>query len=66
MFIWIGNHLHLGMKAQSVLLGVSIGLIAITSVKEFILRNIHVVSIRSATTFIGMGYLLSLLFHVVF
>ncbi|SER78895.1 zinc transporter family protein [Psychrobacillus sp. OK032] len=66
MFIWIGNHLHLGMKEQSVLLGVSIGLIAVTSIKEFILHNIHVMSIRSASTFIVMGYLLSAVFHVVF
>ncbi|MFJ5768727.1 zinc transporter family protein [Psychrobacillus sp. NPDC093180] len=66
MFIWIGNHIHLDMKAQSILLGISIGLIAITSVNEFILRNIKVMSTRSAATFILLGYLLSVVFHVVF
>ncbi|QUG42022.1 zinc transporter family protein [Psychrobacillus sp. INOP01] len=63
-FIWIGNHLHLNMKAQSVLLGVSIGLIALTSVKEFILHNIRLVSIRTSVTFVLTGYLLSVAFHL--
>lgn len=66
MFIWIGQHIHLSMKAQSVLLGVSIGLIAITSVKEFILHNIRAVSIRTSATFILVGYLFSVVFHLAF
>lgn len=65
-FIWIGNHIHLNMKAQSVLLGISIGLIALTSVKEFILHNIRVVPTRTLVTFVLTGYLLSVVFHMVF
>ncbi|MEK3981320.1 zinc transporter family protein [Psychrobacillus sp. FSL K6-2836] len=63
-FIWVGNHIHLTMKVQSVLLGVSIGLIALTSVKEFILHNIRVVSIRTSVTFVLTGYFLSVFFHL--
>lgn len=66
LFIWIGNHIHLGIKAQSVLLGVSIGLIAVTSIKEFILQNVRALSIRTSTTFVTMGFVISFVFHMVF
>lgn len=66
IFIWIGHHIELSMKAQSVLLGVSIGLIAVTSIKEFIVHNIRAVSVRIATTFVTVGFLLSIVFHLVF
>lgn len=66
MFVWIGHHINLGMKVQSVLLGVSIGLIAVTSIKEFILHNIQIVSIRTSTTFVTMGFFISIMFHLVF
>lgn len=66
LFIWVGHHIHLSIKAQSVLLGVSIGLIAITSVKEFILHNIRFVSLKSAATLVVAGYLFSVMFHLVF
>lgn len=63
-FIWIGYHVNLNIKAQSVLLGISIGLIGVTSVKEFILINIRVVPVRLFLTFLLTGYLLSVLFHL--
>ncbi|WP_260858018.1 zinc transporter family protein [Bacillus sp. FJAT-22090] len=66
LFIWIGHHMYLSMKAQSILLGVSIGLIAITSVKEFILHNLRLVSFKSATLFVLTGYLFSMMFHLLF
>ena len=45
-------------------MGISIGLIAATSISEFILHNIKVVPIKSFITYIVMGYLLSTLFHL--
>lgn len=66
LFVWIGHHTILSTKAQSVLLGVSIGLIAVTSIKEFILHHIRAVSIRTFLTFIFLGYLLSVIFHQIF
>lgn len=66
LFIWIGHHISLSMKAQSILLGVSIGLIALTSVKEFILHNVRKVSLRTSVLFVLTGYLFSLGFHMVF
>lgn len=65
-FIWIGHHVSLSIQAQSVLLGVSIGLIAITSVKEFILQNIYAVPKWVSFTCIMIGYLLSVIFHLFF
>ncbi|MFJ8064079.1 zinc transporter family protein [Psychrobacillus sp. NPDC096426] len=65
-FIWIGHHVIPSEKVQSVLLGVTIGLLAITSVKEFILHNMRVVPFRQFVAFIVSGYLLSLAFHVMF
>lgn len=66
LFIWFGQHIYLSMKAQSVLIGVSIGLIAITSVKEFILHNFRAVPIRTSATFILIGYFFSVVFHLTF
>lgn len=65
-FIWIGQYALLDGKPQSILLGVSISMISITSVKEFILHSIHVVSFRQFVVFVVSGYLLSLVFYLVF
>lgn len=65
-FIWIGHQVNFSIKTQSVLLGTSIGLIGVTSVKEFILINILVVPIKLFLTFLITGYLLSVVFHLVF
>lgn len=65
-FIWIGHLVHLTARAQGVLIGVSISLIAFTSIKEFILHHIRVVPMRSVVTFTMMGYLFSVLFHFIY
>ncbi|QFF99343.1 zinc transporter family protein [Psychrobacillus glaciei] len=65
-FIWIGDHVNLSIKAQSVLLGVSIGMIAITSIKEFILPNVRIVPNWMVIVFVLIGYLLSVVFHLLF
>ena len=63
VFIWIGHHINLSDKEQGILMGVSIGLIAMTSIREFIVRHIRTVSIKSFLIYILMGYLLSYTFH---
>lgn len=63
LFVWIGHHSHLNARAQSVLIGVSIGLIACTSIKEFILQYIRAVPLRAFLTSLIIGYLLSNVFH---
>jgi len=64
LFIWIGHYVNLSTKEQGVLMGISIGLIAATSISEFILHNVKMVPIKSFITYIVMGYLLSTLFHL--
>ena len=64
LFIWIGHFVKLSMSEQGVLMGISIGLIVATSISEFILHNIKVVSVKSFITYIVLGYLLSTLFHL--
>ena len=64
LFIWIGHFVNLSPKEQGVLMGISIGLIAATSISEFILHNIKTVPVISFFTYIVMGYLLSTLFHL--
>lgn len=64
IFVWIGHFTNLTDKGQSLLMGISISLIATTSISEFILQNIRTVSIKSFLTFILMGYLLSAIFHI--
>ncbi len=63
LFIWIGHYANLADKAQGILMGISIALIATTSISEFILHNRRTVPIKSFLTYILMGYLLSYLFH---
>ena len=63
VFIWIGHYVNLSDKVQGILMGVSIGLIALTSFSEFILPNSRALTARSFLTYILMGYLLSTLFH---
>ena len=64
LFIWIGHYVNLSLKEQGVLMGISIGLIAATSIGEFILHNRNVVPIKTFITYILLGYLLSNLFHL--
>ena len=64
LFIWIGHYVTLSAKKQSVLMGISIGLIAATSISEFILHNMKVVPVRAFITYVLLGYLLSNLFHM--
>lgn len=64
LFVWIGHYTNLTDKAQALLVGVSIGLIATTSITEFILHNIRAVSIRSLLMYILLGYILSYTFHL--
>lgn len=66
VFIWFGEQIELTTRVQSILIGISTLLIAITSIKEFILQNIRVVPIRPFVTFILSGYLLSMIFHLMF
>ena len=63
-FILVGSQTNLNVKEQSILIGVSIGLIAFTSVKEFILHNIRFVSKKSFISNALIGLLLSILFHL--
>lgn len=63
MFVWIGHFTKLTNQGQSMLMGVSIALIATTSISEFILHNVRSVPRRSFLIFILMGYLLSYTFH---
>ncbi len=65
LFIWIGHYINLSTKEQGVLMGISIGLIAATSISEFILLNVKVVPAWSFITYILLGYFLSNLFHIV-
>lgn len=64
IFIWIGHYANFTDKTQGILMGVSIGLIAMTSISEFILHNQRTMPMRSFLTYILMGYLLSYLFHL--
>ena len=63
LFIWVGQHTYLTAKIQSMLLGVSISLIACSSIKEFIGQHMHTVPLRTLITYIGAGTLFSTLFH---
>ncbi|NYF26109.1 ZIP family metal transporter [Sporosarcina sp. JAI121] len=64
LFIWIGQYMNLSTKAQGVLMGTSIGLIAATSITEFIMHNLKVVPVKSFCGYILFGYLVSTLFHL--
>ena len=64
LFIWIGHYVNLSIKEQGVLMGISIGLIAATSISEFILHNLKVVPAKTFYHLYFMGYLLSNLFHL--
>jgi len=64
VFIQIGQYWVLSNKAQGVLMGISIGLIATASISEFILHHFRSVTRKSFVAFILLGYLLSHLFHI--
>ncbi|MFF2178047.1 ZIP family metal transporter [Lysinibacillus sp. NPDC058147] len=64
IFIQIGQYWELSNKAQGVLMGISIGLIATASISEFILHHIRSVSRKSFIAYILLGYLLSHVFHM--
>jgi zinc transporter, ZIP family len=63
LFIWLGHFINLTDHAQSVLLGISISLIAATSISEFILHNSRAVRVRTFLMYILTGFLFSYLFH---
>ena len=63
LFIWVGQYTYLTAKIQSMMLGVSTSLIACTSIKEFIGQHMRTVPLRAFFTYIGVGYLLSSVFH---
>ncbi|MEK5037388.1 zinc transporter family protein [Sporosarcina sp. FSL K6-3457] len=63
LFIWIGHYINLTNHAQSILLGISISLLAATSLSEFILQHRQALPRVSFLSYILMGYLLSTLFH---
>ena len=63
LFIWIGHYVNLTTYAQAILLGISISLLAATSLSEFILHHRRSLPISSFLTYILMGYLLSAVFH---
>lgn len=63
-FIQIGQYWELSDKAQGVLMGVSIGLIATASISEFILHHIRSVTLKSLIAYVLLGYLLSHVFHM--
>lgn len=63
LFIWLGHSINLTNQAQSILLGISICLLAVTSLFEFIFQHRRALPLVSFSTYILMGYLLSTLFH---
>jgi ZIP family zinc transporter len=63
LFIWIGHYVNLTNYVQAILLGISISILATTSLSEFIMHNRRALPIGSFLTYILMGYLLSALFH---
>ncbi|WP_235473489.1 zinc transporter family protein [Lysinibacillus sp. FSL H8-0500] len=64
VFIWFGQYWVLTNKAQGILMGISIGLIATASVSEFILHHLRAVSVKSFIIYLFLGYLLSYSFHI--
>lgn len=65
LFIWVGHDLHLTNNGQSLLLGISISLLIMTSLSEFIMHHRKALPIQSFLTYILTGYLLSVLFHLI-
>lgn len=63
--IWIGDYINLTAKAEGVLMGISIGLIAATSISEFIGHNIRAFAMRSVVIYIAIGFMLSYFFHMI-
>ncbi len=62
-FLWIGQFTNLTNKAEGVLMGMSIGLLASISISEFIGHNIRAFSWRSLSIYLLIGYLFSYVFH---
>lgn len=63
-FLWIGHFANLTNKAEGVLMGMSIGLLASISISEFIGHNIRTIALKSSVIYILIGYLLSYFFHL--
>lgn len=63
IFIWFGQYWALPEKAQGILMGISIGLIATASISEFILHQLKYVSFKSFFMYLILGYMLSYIFH---
>ncbi|TKI71953.1 zinc transporter family protein [Lysinibacillus mangiferihumi] len=64
IFILIGQYWDLTIRAQGILMGLSIGLIGTASISEFILHHVQTVTCKAFLTYILLGYLLSYMFHV--
>ncbi|MEG0259424.1 MAG: zinc transporter family protein [Lysinibacillus sp.] len=64
VFIWVGHYMTLSENAQGILMGISIGLIAMTSISEFIIHHIRALSIKALMTYISLGFVLSYVFHM--
>ncbi|MFF5996407.1 zinc transporter family protein [Lysinibacillus sp. KU-BSD001] len=65
VFVWLGYYTNLSNVSEGILIGVSIGLIASTSISEFIVHNIRATSKINVLTYLLIGYLLSFGFHLV-
>lgn len=63
-FIWVGHFTNLTIKAEGVLMGLSIGLIAATSISEFIGHNIRTMAMYIVVIYVGIGFILSYFFHL--
>ncbi|AHN23103.1 zinc transporter family protein [Lysinibacillus varians] len=64
IFILIGQYWDLTIRAQGILMGLSIGLIGTASISEFILHHVQTVTCKAFLTYILLGYFLSYMFHV--
>ena len=64
IFIQIGQYWELTEKAQGLLMGISIGLIATASISEFLLHHFRSVTRKSFLAYILLGYFLSYVFHM--
>ncbi|WP_318614688.1 zinc transporter family protein [Sporosarcina sp. YIM B06819] len=65
LFIWIGHYFNLTTHGQAILLGISISLLATTSLSEFIIHHRRAMAMGSFLTYILLGYVLSWVFHFV-
>ncbi|WP_264989835.1 zinc transporter family protein [Lysinibacillus piscis] len=63
-FVWAGQYWSFTLKVQGILMGLSIGLIAITSLTELIMQPFRKTTAITALSSILFGFLMSYLFHL--